>query len=78
MFMVPISPVPAFVLLYFYVSTFRSMCSVPNMAVFGYYYCYYYYYYYYYSPLGTVRPIYRTATLRYHLDVAFYIFFQQI
>jgi hypothetical protein len=25
--------------------------------------------------LGTVRPIYRTATLRYHPDVAFYIFF---
>jgi hypothetical protein len=25
-----------------------------------------------------VRPIYRTATLRYHPDIAFYIFFQQI
>jgi hypothetical protein len=31
---VPISPVPALALLYFYVSTFRSMCAVPNMAVF--------------------------------------------
>jgi hypothetical protein len=28
-----------------------------------------------YEPLGTVRPIYRTATLLYHPDVAFYIFF---
>ena len=32
--MVPISPVPALALLYFYVSTFRSMCAVPNMSVF--------------------------------------------
>jgi hypothetical protein len=31
--MVPISPVPALALLHFYVSTFRSMCAVPNMAV---------------------------------------------
>jgi hypothetical protein len=30
------------------------------------------------QPLGTMRPIYRTATLRYHPDVAFYIFFQKI
>jgi hypothetical protein len=34
LFMVPISPVPALALLHFYVSTFRSMCPVPNMAVF--------------------------------------------
>jgi hypothetical protein len=32
----------------------------------------------YLGPLGTVRPIYRTATLCYNPDVAFYIFFQQI
>jgi hypothetical protein len=32
--MLPISPVPALALLYFYVSTLRSMCAVPNMAVF--------------------------------------------
>jgi hypothetical protein len=32
--MVPISLVPAVAVLCFYVSTFRSMCSVPNMAVF--------------------------------------------
>jgi hypothetical protein len=32
--MVPISPVPALAVLYFYVSTFRSMCAVPNMTVF--------------------------------------------
>jgi hypothetical protein len=32
--MVPVSPFPALALLYFYVSTFRSMCSVPDMAVF--------------------------------------------
>ena len=32
--MVPISLVPALALLYFYVSTFRNMCAVPNMAVF--------------------------------------------
>jgi len=34
LFMVPISLVPALVLLYFYVSTCRSMCAVPNMTVF--------------------------------------------
>jgi hypothetical protein len=31
--MVPISLVPSLALLCFYVSTFRSMCPVPNMAV---------------------------------------------
>jgi len=34
LFMVLISLVPVFKLLYFYISTFRSMCAVPNMAVF--------------------------------------------
>ena len=34
LFMVPPFLVPALVLLFFYVSTFRSMCEVPNMAVF--------------------------------------------
>jgi uncharacterized membrane protein len=34
LFMVPISLVPALTLLCFYVSTFRSVCAVPNMAVF--------------------------------------------
>ena len=34
LFMVSISLVPALALLYFYVSTFRSMCAVPNVAVF--------------------------------------------
>ena len=34
LFMVPLCPVPALILLFFYVSTFRSMCAVPNMAVF--------------------------------------------
>ena len=34
LFMVSISLVPALALLYFYVSTFRRMCAVPNMAVF--------------------------------------------
>jgi hypothetical protein len=32
--MVPLSLVLALALLFFYVSTFRSMCAVPNMAVF--------------------------------------------
>ena len=32
--MAPLCLVPALVLLFFYVSTFRSMCAVPNMAVF--------------------------------------------
>jgi hypothetical protein len=41
LFMVPIAAVST--LMYFYISTFRSMCAVPNMAVF----CNYYYYYYY-------------------------------
>jgi hypothetical protein len=34
LFMVPISLAPALVLMYFYISTFRSMCAVLNMAVF--------------------------------------------
>ena len=34
LFMVPISLVPALAVLYFHVSTYRSMCAVPNMAVF--------------------------------------------
>jgi hypothetical protein len=32
--MVPISLVPVLALMYFYISTFRSLCAVPNMAVF--------------------------------------------
>ena len=60
--MMLISLVPVSTLLYFYISTFRSMCAVPNMAVFcssltswfrGMLHTYflndfYYYYYYYY------------------------------
>ena len=34
LFMLLISLVSAFNLLYFYISTFRSVCAVPNMAVF--------------------------------------------
>ena len=34
LFMVPPCLVPALALLFFYVSTFRSMCAVPNMAVY--------------------------------------------
>ena len=34
LFMVPVSLVPALALLCFYVSTFRSICAVPNMAAF--------------------------------------------
>ena len=34
LFMVLISLVPALTALYLYVSTFRNMCAVPNMAVF--------------------------------------------
>jgi hypothetical protein len=34
LFMVPLSLVPSSALLCFYISTFRSMCAVPNMAVF--------------------------------------------
>jgi len=34
LFMLPLCLVPALALLFFYVSTFRSMCAVPNMAVF--------------------------------------------
>ena len=34
LFMVPLCLVSALALLFFYVSTFRSMCAVPNMAVF--------------------------------------------
>ena len=51
LFMLLMSLVSLLNLLYFYISTFRSMCTVPNMAVF----CgYYYYYYYYYS----TNPVY--------------------
>jgi len=34
LFMVLISLVSVMNLLYFYMSTFRSMCTVPNMAIF--------------------------------------------
>ena len=34
LFMVLISSVSVLNLLYFYISTFRSVCAVPNMAVF--------------------------------------------
>ena len=34
LFIMPLSLVPVLALLYFYVSTFLSMCAAPNMAVF--------------------------------------------
>ena len=34
LFMVLTLLIPVLTLLYFYISTFRSMCAVPNMAVF--------------------------------------------
>jgi hypothetical protein len=34
LFMVPISLAAALALMYFYISMFRSVCAVPNMAVF--------------------------------------------
>jgi hypothetical protein len=34
LFMVPISLTAALVLMFFYISTFRSMCAVTNMAIF--------------------------------------------
>jgi hypothetical protein len=34
LFMVPISLAAGLDLMYFYISIFRSMCAVPNMAVF--------------------------------------------
>jgi hypothetical protein len=34
LFMVPISLTAVLALMYFYISTFRSMCVVRNMAVF--------------------------------------------
>jgi hypothetical protein len=34
LFMVPISLAPALDLMYFYISPFRSMCAVSNIAVF--------------------------------------------
>jgi hypothetical protein len=34
LFMVPISLVPVLALMHLYISTFRSLCAVPNMAVF--------------------------------------------
>ena len=34
LFIVPLFLVPVLAVLFFYVSTFRSMCAVPNMAVF--------------------------------------------
>jgi hypothetical protein len=33
LFMMPLSLVPALALLFFYVSTFRSMCAVPSMTI---------------------------------------------
>jgi hypothetical protein len=34
LFMVPMSLAAALALMYCYISTYRSMCAVPNMAVF--------------------------------------------
>jgi hypothetical protein len=34
LFMAPISLAPELTLTYFYISTYRSMCAVPNMALF--------------------------------------------
>ena len=34
LFKVPLFLVPVLALLFFYISTFRSMCAVPNMAIF--------------------------------------------
>jgi hypothetical protein len=34
LFMVPISLAPVLALMYFYISSLRSMCAVPKMAVF--------------------------------------------
>jgi hypothetical protein len=34
LFMAPISLDPALTAMYFYISTFRNMCAVPNMVVF--------------------------------------------
>jgi hypothetical protein len=61
LFMVPISLVPALALLCFYVSTFRSKCSVPNMAVFCSSLTYYYYYYYYYTMWASTASSHRTS-----------------
>ena len=47
LFMVLISLVSMLNLLFFCISIFRSMCAVPNMAVF------WSYYYYYYSTAAT-------------------------
>jgi small-conductance mechanosensitive channel len=33
LFMVPISLAPALALMYYYISTFRSMCAVPNILL---------------------------------------------
>jgi hypothetical protein len=33
LFMVPISLVPVLTLMYFYISTSRSMCAVPNIII---------------------------------------------
>ena len=58
LFMVLTSLVPVLNLFYFYISTFRSVCAVPSMAVFcssltscfpGMSLTYYYYYYYYFQ-----------------------------
>ena len=63
LFMVLISLVSVLNLLYFYISTFRSVCAVPNMAVFwsSLTSCYYYYYYYY---LLTYLLIYLLAAIQ--------------
>jgi hypothetical protein len=58
LFMAPIPLVPVLTLMYFYISTFRSMCAVPNMAVVCssliYYYrrrCHHHYHYHYHHIL---------------------------
>jgi hypothetical protein len=86
--MVPISPVPALARLYFYVSTFRSMCAVPNMAVFcssltsrfpgmllTYFLNYYYYYYYYYGNKSLLN-LWASSKIVLHCSLSFYLHLQ--
>jgi len=62
LFMVLISLVSVLNLLYFYNSTFRSMCAVTNMAVFCSSLTYYYYYYYYKVKVKRKQSLYTPIT----------------
>ena len=69
LFMVLISLVSVLNLLYFSISTFRSMCAVPNITI------YYYYYYYYLWKGRWMENSKKKKLLNFHIPLSMRILF---